>query len=100
LYGKKPSNTTDAICGLVVVLSAQFHDEDYSPVEKSLSIGAGYSYDTNDGMESAIGNFFRVKFPLDWPEEERYDFNWEELEKMENPFAQFDYSAGAIVTEV
>lgn len=85
---------TDAMCGLVVVLSAQFYNEDYSPVEKSLSLGASYSYDTDDEMESAIGNFFRVKFPLDWPEEECYDFDWKELAKVANPFEQFDYSVG------
>lgn len=83
---------TDAICGLVVVLSAQFHKEDYSPSAKSLSIGEGYSYDTDDGMESAIGGFFRVKFPRNWPEGERYDFRWDDLENLENPFDQFDYS--------
>lgn len=82
----------DAMCGLVVVLSAQFHQEDYSSGEKSLSIGSGYSYDTDDGMESAIGSFFRVKFPLDWPKEERYDFSWDCLKNLENPFGQFDYS--------
>jgi hypothetical protein len=86
---------TEAMCGLVVVLSAQFHDEDYSPTPKSLSIGEGYSYDTDDGMESAIGNFFRVKYPENWSEEERYDFDWNELKELENPFAQYDYDAVA-----
>ena len=86
---------TDAICGLVVVLSAQFHQEDYSPRGKSLSIGEYYSYDTDDGMESAIGGFFRVKFPLDWPADERYDFRWDCLEALEEPFDRFDYSGGS-----
>jgi hypothetical protein len=82
---------TDAMCGLVVVLSAQFYDEDYSPTDKLLGMGRSYSYDTGDDMDSAIGSFFRVKFPTDWPSDERYDFNWNELEDLENPFVQFQY---------
>lgn len=82
----------DAICGLAVVLSAQFHDENYSPVSKSIGIGPGYSYDTDDEMESAIGDFFRVKFPMNWPAEERYEFNWDELQSLEDPYGNFDYS--------
>lgn len=83
----------DAISGLVVVLSAQFHQEDYSPSGKSLSIGEGYSYDTDDSMSSAIGGYFRVRFPTDWPLAERYDFKWDELESLEDPFEEIDYEA-------
>lgn len=84
-----------AMCGLVVLLSAQFKDEDYSPREKSLSIGSAYSYDTNDGMNSAIGGYFRIRFPEDWPTEERYEFDWNEIKKLDDPFIEFDHSACA-----
>ena len=80
------------MCGLVVVLSAQFQDETYSTAEKSLSIGSGYSYDTDDGMESGIGGYFRVKFPADWLEAERYDFSWPDLMDLEDPFDEIDFS--------
>ncbi len=86
-------NLIDAMCGLIVILSAQFHTENYSTAEKRLTIGPGYSYDTDDGMESAIGNLFRIKFPTDWPNEDRYEFNWNDLKDMDNPFDEFDYSA-------
>ena len=82
----------DAMCGLVALLAAQFHDEDYSPSEKSLSIGPGYSYDTDDGMSSAIGGYFRIKFPTDWPSDERYDFDWSKLRNEEDPFVNFKHA--------
>lgn len=86
----------DAMCGLIALLSAQFHQEDYSPGIKPLSIGPGYSYDTHDGMKSAIGGYFRVGFPADWPVAERYDFDWSELKKLEDPFSEFDHAACAL----
>jgi len=85
----------DAMCGLVALLSAQFHDEDYSPSSKSISIGPGYSYDTDDGMESAIGGYFRVKIPMDLPGEERYGFDWGDLREEEDPFVNFNHAAYA-----
>jgi hypothetical protein len=30
----------------------------------------------NDGFENAIGSFFQVKFPSDWPDDDKYDFDW------------------------
>lgn len=83
----------DAMAGLIVLLSAQFHQEDYTSVAKSLSISSGYSYDTDDGMDTAIGEFFRVKFPSNWPESKRYDFDWEVLRREEDPFVNFDHRA-------
>ncbi len=80
-------NMIDAICGVLVLLSAQFYTHDFSPSDWSLSGGG-----QNDGMESAIGGYFRVKFPLDWTDDERYDFNWQELKSDEDPFFQFDFS--------
>ena len=82
----------DAMCGLVIVLSAQFCQEDYSPTNKSIGISGDYSYDTDDGMESAIGEYFRVMFPNDWPDEERYDFDWQDLKDIEDPFDRINYS--------
>lgn len=84
----------DAVAGLATLMSAQFHREDYSSTDKSLSIGSSYSYDTNDGMESAIGGHFRVRFPTDWQESEKYDFKWEALGKQADPFAEHVYVEG------
>ncbi|MBX3002498.1 MAG: hypothetical protein KF828_00990 [Anaerolineales bacterium] len=80
------SSLIEAMCGLVVVLSAQFHTEDFSPREPYLAL-EGYG----DGLDSAIGGYFRVKFPEDWPEDERYAFDWQELKNLSDPFDRFDY---------
>lgn len=84
-------NLIDAMCGLTILLSAQFNNEDYSPNEKVLSIGSGYSYKGNDGFETGIGGYFRILFPTDWPANERYDFKWSELEKTESPINRINF---------
>lgn len=83
----------DAFCGLGVLLAAQFHDEDYSPGGKTLGLsGACYTYDGDDGMEPAIGSLLRIRFPSDWPQEERYEFDWKQIGALDDPFANFDYA--------
>jgi len=80
-------NLTEAICGLVVVLSAQFKNNDFSPQEWGLSAGG-----INDGMESTIGGYFRVKYPTDWTEEDKYDFKFSTLEEEDsNPIDKYNY---------
>lgn len=77
----------DACCGLLVILSAQFETNDFSPAPTYLAVeGRG------DGFESGIGNYFRVKFPADWPDAEKYDFNWQTLKDEPDPFETIDYS--------
>ena len=53
---------TDAMCGLVVLLAAQFHTHDFAPGPDIL-VWEGLE----DGRESAIGQFFRVGFPSPFP---------------------------------
>lgn len=83
---------TDAMCGLAALLSAQFWKEDYLPVDKGLSISSNYSYDTNDGLENGIGEFFRIKFPTSWSSSEQYHFDWAVLSQTSNPFDQFNHA--------
>jgi hypothetical protein len=78
---------TDAVCGLVALLTAQFLHHEF-PGKGLMQIG-GESY---DGFRVAIGGFFEVKMAFDWPPEDRYLFNWNELATMTDPFDQFDYS--------
>jgi hypothetical protein len=85
----------DAMAGLVALMAAQFHQEDYSSAAKSLSIGSNYSYDTSDGMESAMGDYFRVRFPTDWDEQDKYDFAWAQFASEADPFAEHVYVEGA-----
>jgi hypothetical protein len=77
----------DACCGVLVILSAQFETNDFSPGNTLLAMEG-----PNDGMESGIGGYFRVKFPNDWPPELRYEFDWQKLKNEPDPFHAFDYS--------
>jgi len=47
----------------------------------------------SDGMESGIGNYFRVHFPDDWLDDDRYVFNWTTLKDEADPFETIDYDA-------
>jgi len=77
---------TDAFAGLVALLSAQFYTHDFSP-GNSLIAWAG----PNDGMEAGIGDYVRVKFPHDWPPNERYDFDWNAIHHDPDPFQLYGY---------
>jgi hypothetical protein len=76
----------EAVCGLVVLLSAQFITQDFSPSESYLAVSG-----PGDGFESAIGGFFRIKFPDDWPAADRYDFDAPALSKISTPFAKYPF---------
>lgn len=80
-------NLTDAICGLIIILSAQFKNEDFTPKSSYLCIGGGPS----DGMESSIGGYFRIKYPDNWVENEKYDFNWNDIKDDTNPIDNYKY---------
>ena len=84
----------DAFSGLNILLSAQFMGEEYGPGSRSLSInGACYTYEGDDGMEPSIGGMLRIKFPEDWPVEERYEFTWTDISSHDDPFKNYDYEA-------
>lgn len=77
----------DAVGALLIILSAQFETNDFSPAPSSLTV-----FGPNDGMECGIGGYFRVKFPDDWPVSDRYDFDWSKIAAIPDPFQTFDYS--------
>ena len=91
-YASFPSatfrNLLDSCCGLLVLLSAQFGTHDFSPGDALFALEG-----PNDGMESGIGGYFRVRFPSSIPEDMRYDFEWHKLRNEPDPFATIDYSA-------
>lgn len=78
-----------ACCGLLVILSSQFHTNDFSPGGYCLSISIGGN---GDGMECGIGGYFRIGFPKNWPIDLRYDFDWQQLISEPEPFEMIDYS--------
>lgn len=77
----------DASCGLLVLLSAQFASNDFSPGPTLIAMEG-----PADGWESGIGGYFRVRFPGNWPTELRYDFDWSKLKTDLDPFQTIDYS--------
>ena len=78
----------DATSGLLVLLSAQFSTMDFSPSDMLISMPGVHT----DGMESAIGDYFRVQFPDDWPDDKKYDFDWNAIKGDDDPFHTFDYT--------
>lgn len=84
-------NLLDAVSALVVVLTSQFMDEEYSPNNKAMGISGHYSYNHNFEMKTGIGDFFRVKYPTDWTDDEKYNFIWSNLKNIENPISQIDF---------
>ena len=77
-------NLLDTIGGLIVVLSSQFHTQDFSPAAPGLALsGMGGA---PEGFETAIGEYFHVKFPTDWPTADQYDFNWNSINDEADPF--------------
>ncbi len=81
------SNLLNSIAGLLILLSSQFGTEDFSPRDTLLSVNTDRYYST----EPAIGGFFHIKFPNDWSEEEKYDFNWADLKQQTDRFQKIDY---------
>ena len=79
-------HVVDACCAVLVVLSAQFGNEDFSNSFHWERAPAA------DGSLPAIGGYGRVIFPNDWPSESRYGFDWPTLQDRSDAFQQFDYS--------
>ncbi len=80
-------NLTEAICGLVAILSAQFWQEDYIPGNSYLIADGSV-----DGMDTAIGKYFRVRFPTDWNEDEKYDFTHDDKTNVSFEILKYDYN--------
>ncbi|GAF05568.1 hypothetical protein [Saccharicrinis fermentans] len=80
-------NLLNAISGLLVLISSQFRQEDFSAGESLMAFSGGDYYD----MQSAIGSLFRIQFPTNWSDEEKYHFDWSELKNEEIRFQKFNY---------
>lgn len=78
---------TDAMCGLAVLIASQFRDYSFGSQDTLLSLGG-----PKDGMDILVGDFFRIKFPRDWTDEEKYGFKWETLKEEQNPIDVINYT--------
>lgn len=88
-YEANFGNLIDAFAGLFILLSSQFRTQSFSPGETVLSVNVDSYYNGDFG----IGDFFMIKFPKNWSDDELYDFNWSELKKEADRFAKIDYNA-------
>lgn len=80
---------TRAVGGLLVLLTSQFGEQDFS-AGPTLLAASGLDYHE---LDSALGGLFRIKLPDDWAEDEKYDFDWEQLKHQPQRFAKFNYNA-------
>lgn len=81
-------NLTTAFAGLFVLLSAQFNHQDFTPGATLLSVSSDSYFDGEFG----IGDYLKIKFPTNWDEEDKYDFDWSILKNEANRFEKFDYN--------
>ena len=65
--------------------------QNYSPNTKNMELSDPYSYDFYHKYETGIGDYLQVKFPNNWNDEDRYGFNWSDIEKETNPFLTIDF---------
>ena len=81
-------NLLDAVAGLVALIASQFHTHDFSlrPTDFSDDIDQQYLAEQLGDFSVAIGGYFGVKFPNDWPVEQRYSFDWDRLKTEADPF--------------
>lgn len=80
-------NLVAAVAGLLVLITAQFKDQEFSPGASLLSV------EGHQAMEPATGSFFRIEYPSDWAANELYDFDWAALKQQAVRFQKFDYDA-------
>lgn len=83
------NNLIQAMSGLLVILSSQFRTEDFSPAQVTLGINTDNYYEWM--WTPAIGNFFRIEFPNDWKDEEKYKFDRSELKQENIRFQKINY---------
>ncbi|EOX1815494.1 hypothetical protein ACPDXT_003382 [Vibrio cholerae] len=80
-------NLLNAFAALQILITAQFKTESFSAT-RSLGVNTD-SYHT---LNSGIGDYLLIDFPSDWPEEQKYSFDWSSLKQETVRFQKFDYN--------
>ena len=81
------SNLLKSVSGLLVLLSSQFQNESFAPGTPAIGfVDEGY-YEGSFGL----GDFFIVKYPDNWNEDELYDFDWSILKTEPERFQKINY---------
>ncbi|MCM5511632.1 hypothetical protein [Vibrio sp. SCSIO 43169] len=80
-------NLLNAFAALQILITAQFNTESFSAT-RSFDVTTD-SYHT---LSSGIGDYLLIDFPSDWPEEQKYSFDWSSLKLETVRFQKFDYN--------
>ena len=82
-------NLMNAFCGLFVVLTAQFKNQEYSTQSLPVVVGSGYnSYYEGD---FGIGDMLQAVYP-DWTDEDKYYYKHDYQNPQRIMFRKFNYS--------
>lgn len=80
------SNMIEAVCAVLVILFAQFDIESYAPYQNVRF----YQTDDDDDAKSYGQSIFSVISPH-WPNNEKYDFDWDSIRTGSAPFATYQF---------
>jgi len=84
-------NVVNSFCGLVVIISAQFYDDEILR-DPDAYILESYGFPSYRGdFLQTIKTPLLIKYPDDWTDEDKYDFNWNEIKSNPEPFNKVDY---------
>ncbi|WP_052668300.1 hypothetical protein [Photobacterium iliopiscarium] len=81
------NNLLNAFAALQILISSQFKTESFSAT-RSL----GIMMDSYHQLNSGIGGYLLIGFPSDWPEEQKYSFDWSVLKTEAERFQKFNYN--------
>lgn len=84
------NNLVDAFCGLVIIISAQFFDEEIL-IDNQATVFGNYGYTEEREYRDSIKTPFLLKFPTDWSEDEKYYFEWKDIKDEKASFEKYPY---------
>jgi len=83
----KFEHVINAVCALNIIISAQFYNIEFTDFDHVVLMGGNY-----DEFNTSTGSYFRIGYPENWPEEDRYDFDWNAIEMQTNNIKNYDYN--------
>lgn len=84
------NNLVDAFCGLVVLISTQFYNEEIL-IDNQATGSSNYGFIEDREYSATIKTPFLIKFPTDWSEDEKYNFDWKEIKDDKDSFEKYSY---------
>lgn len=79
------NNLLQAIAGVCIILFSQFSIYSFNAYQRQ------ESYTGNDDGAIFSGESLFSILPANWPDDDKYDFEWEELKSKPEPFVKFNF---------